>query len=138
MNELINVILSFRNSPYSSIKAFVFDHIEWPLNPCFFELTGHSFSGVFNTLSDETSEFIANLRLQDSIRWLMTVAPDFFPGSNFEIDLLPAEDGENNLLALRVYSSFSAMEFRERRHRICEAMLAAKHTILYDVISIFQ
>jgi hypothetical protein len=62
----------------------------------------------------------------------------FFPGADFEIELLPAEDGEENMLALRIYGSLSASEFRERRHAMCRAMIEADHRRLYEIISMFQ
>jgi len=137
IDELSNIILCFRNAHRYS-GSFVFDRIDWSYNLYISKITTSSVSSISHPISDETNEFLKNQSLQSSITWLMMVASHFFPGANFEIDLLPDEDEENPILALRVYSSFDSNEFRERRHKICQAMLSARHNRLYDVLSIFQ
>ena len=90
------------------------------------------------SLDEETVEFVRQHGLQVGIAWLQEALSDFFPGMDFEIAVLPAEDGEESMLALRIYGSLSALEFRERRHAMCEVMRAAGHNNLYGIISIFQ
>lgn len=89
-------------------------------------------------LDEETRQFIEQRHLHFEMLWLQTVVSDFFPGTDFEIELLPAEDEEEALIALRVYGSLSTSDFRKRRHGICQAMIEAGHERLFEVISIFQ
>ncbi len=126
-----NIILNFNSN-------VDWQRLEWPLKHLLSELTGFDLAPAFNKLDEETAEFVVERGLTDSVAWLQASTPRFFDGTDFEIDLLPAEDGEENLLALKVYGAFSSSEFRNRRHRICEAMLAGNHRTLYEVISIFQ
>lgn len=104
----------------------------------FFKDTENLVFPAHNILDDDTKGFIENHQLFASIGWLQTAIPDFFPGSDFEIELLPADEEDENLLALRVYCSLSNSVFREKRHAICKAMLDAGHENLFRVISIFQ
>ena len=90
------------------------------------------------TVNEETEEYVEQFSLREGVNWLRRAVPKYFPAADFEIDLLPAEEGEENMLALRVYSSLSASEFREKRHLVCKAMLDADYKNLYNVISIFQ
>lgn len=93
----------------------------------------------FDVISDSTFEFILDHKLLEGVIWLHNVTPDFFPGSHFQIDILPTEDeSDEELLALKVFGSFDTKEFRERRRRIVQAMIAANQNALYSVISIFQ
>lgn len=89
-----------------------------------------------------TSQFVNSHGLVKSVSWLHFVASIIFPGANYEITMLPSEDegeGEGEtLLALKVYGNLSVSEFRRRRHRICDLMLAAGHNRLYDMIGVFQ
>ena len=89
-------------------------------------------------LNGETEEFIEKYQLRNGINWLQTAIKDFFPDADYEIEILASEDGEENMLALRVYGSLSASEFREQRHAICKAMISAGHKNIFEVISIFQ
>lgn len=102
------------------------------------ELTGPDPTPALIKLDEETVQFIVERDLTAGVAWLQTAALRFFDGTDFEINLLPTEDGEENLLALKVYGAFSSSEFRGRMHRICEAMLAANHRRLYEFIGIFQ
>ena len=101
-------------------------------------ITDNDFSSSFNKLDTETEIFISNNDLLASLRWLQAAASQYFCGADFEISLLPAEQGEEDLLAFKVFGSFSVSEFRKQRHLLCEAMLAAGHKTLYKIISIFQ
>jgi hypothetical protein len=90
-------------------------------------------------MSDTALAFAVSHDLLESLRWLKTAVPQFFVGADFEIDLLQAqEDDEDDMISLRVYAAFEMSEFRENRHRICRAMLDAGHKSLSEVISIFQ
>ncbi len=131
-------LVQAKNITQRTIKSFQFGRLEWPLKHARFEFTDFDLAPAFNKLDEETAQFVVDHDLATGVAWLQTVTPRFFGGADFEIDLLPAEDGEGNLLALKVYGAFNSSEFRKRRHRICEEMLAAKHRGLYEVISIFQ
>ena len=89
-------------------------------------------------METEATALVRARELQEEVRWLRQAAPEFFSGAEFEIEPLPAEDGEESLLALRVYGSFPAAEFRERAHRLCTAMIEAGQRSLYEAVSIFQ
>jgi len=91
-----------------------------------------------NILDDDTKIFIEHRQLSADMGWLQTAVSCFFPGTDFELELLPADEEEENLLALRVYCSLSSSDFRKKRHAICKAMLEAGHENLFRVISIFQ
>jgi hypothetical protein len=112
--------------------------VEWPAENSWHGFSDRTYVHVVAIVDDNVVEFIAGNRLTNSIIWLQTVAPIIFESADFEIDVLPAEEAEQPLLALRVYASYSVSQFRTRRHRLCEAMLAAGHRDLYDVISVFQ
>ena len=112
--------------------------IEWPSETNLVRSTEIDFSAAFNVIDDETEAYIQRLQLRDAVAWLQDRVLAFFPGTEYEIGVLPAEDGEDAMLALRVYGAMSAAEFREKRHAICQAMLDAGHRGLYEVISIFQ
>ena len=102
------------------------------------ERTDSAPTPAFKQLDEETMQFLIERDLTAGVAWLQTATPRFFDGTDFEINLLLTEDGEENLLALKVYGAFSSSEFRGRMHRICEAMLAANHRRLYEFIGIFQ
>jgi hypothetical protein len=138
LNEVKDIILNFRSVVPCSMKAYIPARIEWSLKPISLEMTKFDLGASFNPLTEEAIDFILEHRLQEGVTWLQTAAPKFFPGANFEIDILPSEDDESNLIALRVYSSFPVREFRKRRHLICEAMLEAGYKHLYEMIIIFQ
>lgn len=91
-----------------------------------------------NMFTDETARFIVNHNLEASIAWLRTIIPLYFDGSNYEIDLLPSEEGKDNLLSLKIYNDYTALEFRERRHGISKAILDAGYRDLFIIICIFQ
>ena len=113
--------------------------IEWPILAQLLDDTGTEISPACNQLNEETIEFIEERHLREGVDWLQIAIPYFFPGADFEIELLPAEDdGEENMLAVRVYGSLSASEFRRRRHAMCKALIEAGHRRLYEIISIFQ
>ncbi|MEE9614378.1 MAG: hypothetical protein V3W31_05415 [Thermodesulfobacteriota bacterium] len=112
--------------------------VDWSDAVHFFKATKAAAFSVSNTLNEETMEFIEQRHLQEGVTWLQTVVPDFFPCVDFEIELLPAEDGEENMLVLEVHGSLSTLEFREKRYALCEAMIQAGHRNVYEVISIFQ
>jgi len=92
---------------------------------------------VFN-ISENTAEFVKKCGLHDSVAWLLSAASNFFPKADFEIDLIPEENEEESMLALRIYGSLSASEFRKLRHDLCKAMVEAGHRKLYEIIGIFQ
>ncbi|NQT21323.1 MAG: hypothetical protein HQ592_16575 [Planctomycetes bacterium] len=138
LNGMKDVILSSRNAPRRPGKACVSVRIEWPQRIFHLEATEFDLGPAFAPLTEATADFIRQRELQQSIVWLQTAAPGFFPGASFEIDLLPAEDPDNDLLALRVYSSFDTADFRKRRHHLSEAMLEADHKALYEILSVFQ
>ena len=93
---------------------------------------------TFAQLNEDTARFVVDRGLTEGIAWLQVTTPRFFNEATFEIEALPREDGEEGLLALRVFGSYSVSEFCEHRHRFCEAMLRAEHRRLYEVLSIFQ
>jgi hypothetical protein len=112
--------------------------IEWSTSRIDLEFTDLEVTSAFKPLTEETAKFLLERDLQESAIWLQITAPKFFEGASLEIDLLPAEDGEDSLLALRVYGSIGATEFRNRRQALCTVMLETGHRQLYEVISIFQ
>ena len=113
-------------------------YITWPIERKFIELTENDIGPTCNEPDEETIEFIKTQNLLESISWLQTTTPRFFPSTDFEIELLPAEDKEEPMLALRIYGAIPVKEFRNKRHAICDAMLEAGHKKLYSIISIFQ
>jgi hypothetical protein len=133
-----DLILNFNGGRQRGAKHLPLRRLEWPLKHEIPEPTGFELVPVFNKLDEDTAQHVAERDLTASVAWLQAVTPRFFDGADFEIELLPAEDGEESLLALKVYGAFDPSEFRRRRHRICEAMLAADHRGLHEVISIFQ
>jgi len=102
------------------------------------EPTSPEVGSAFGRPSEKVSEFIEGESLHDAAAWLIANAQRFFPGASFELDVLDHEEGEDALLALRIQSDFATRDFRERRHRICDAMLAAGFRRLHQLISIFQ
>jgi len=133
-----NIIVSFNAVIQRKTEPFAPRRLEWPLVHWLFQPTGSDLAPAFNKLDEETAHFVDERGLTDAVAWLRTATPHFFSGADFEVDLLPAEEGEDNLLGLRVFGAFDSSEFRERRHGLCKAMLAAGHRTLYDVISVFQ
>ncbi len=93
---------------------------------------------LLDTIDDDTANFVDEHGLQSAVAWLQSETPRFFDGADFEIAVLSAEKGEKNLLALKVYARFEAADFRDRRHRLCAALLAADHRALYELIAVFQ
>ena len=133
-----NIILSFNAAGQQAIGSFQSRRLQWPRRHSVSDATDCEFAPVFNKLNEETAQFIVERDLTVAVVWLQTIAPRFFGGADFEIRILPAEDGEDNLLALKVYGAFSSSEFRRRRRQICETILNAGHEALYSVISVFQ
>ena len=138
LNQLKNTFSSLNRVVHGRGNPGLSRRSEGLLMNLLFQFTKSEFAPVFNGLEDETAEFVKERGLIESVAWLQTATPRFFGGANFEIDLLPAVDGEDNLLALNVYGAFDAAQFRDRRHRICGAMLEAGHNGLHEVISISQ
>lgn len=141
--EARNIILNHSSGDSSALGSLasmfsVRPEMEWPIVTRLLEVTENEIFPACNKLSEETIKFIEQRRLREGVAWLKIATPDFFPGTDFEIELLPAEVGEENMLALRMYGSLSASEFRERRHAMCGAMIEADHRRLYEIISIFQ
>jgi len=89
-------------------------------------------------VEERAADFVDREALHEAIVWLLANMAQFFPGASFQLDVLDSDEGEEALLAVRTYGDFSAKSFRERRHRMCEAILAAGFTRLHQVISIFQ
>ena len=133
-----NIILNFNRVTQRMAKPFQPRRLEWPLRHTLFDLTDFDLAPAFNKLDEETAQFVVEHDLVDGVAWLQATTPRFFDGADFEIELLPADDEEDNLLSLKVYGWFNSSEFRKRRHGMCEAMLLADHRSLYEVISIFQ
>lgn len=123
-------------NPYSNIHLPLQSQ-ELYSNPSWY-LTHSDLVPIINRFDSETEQFITEHELSSSIVWLEMMASDIFDRADIEIKLLPVDDGEESLLALKVYGDFSFSEFRERRHQICELMLSDNHNDLYDSISIFQ
>ena len=104
----------------------------------FFEHSNNDFYPAFYPLEKEAEEFLSEKNLEESIKWLKNVTHDYFPGSNLKIELLPGEENEDDLLSLEVHGSFPVREFRERSHRLCNAMIEAGHRSLYLLLGIYQ
>jgi hypothetical protein len=141
--EVRNIILNHSSGYFSALGSLasmfsIRPEMEWSIMTRLLEVTENEIFPACNKLSEETMEFIEQRRLREGVAWLKIATPYFFPGTDFEIELLPAEDGEENMLALRIYGSLSVSEFRERRHAMCKAMTEADHRRLYEIISIFQ
>ena len=139
--NLANAIQIVRRSAEATLPrgdVLFLKQIEWPSTTDLVRRTEIDFSVALNVLDDETEVYIQRLELRNAVAWLQSSVSAFFPGTEYEIGVLPAEDGEDAMLALRVYGAMSAPDFREKRHAICRAMLDAGHRGLYDVISIFQ
>jgi len=111
--------------------------IDWSIVARILKDTGTRVSPTFNELNGETLEFVKRHSLQEGINWLQTAIPTFFPGADFEIEIIPGEE-EEDILGVRVYGSLSTPVFREIRHALCKAMKQAGHRKLYEVVSIFQ
>ena len=112
-------------------------HREWPV----IYVSTHTSADItpaYGTLDEATQAFVRENGLNESVRWLQSVTPEFFDGAEFEIEALPADEGESEALALRVFGCFSPAEFRERRGNMCRAMLEAGHRTLYKAVGIFQ
>ncbi|MFQ5736896.1 MAG: hypothetical protein ACE5GY_08555 [Thermodesulfobacteriota bacterium] len=101
----------------------------------------HIEPGASLTLTEinaETEEFIREHSLDKGVEWIKTNAPVFFPNADFEIEVLPADEGEDNILALTVYDTLPVPEFRKKTHAICEAMVTAGYKDIYEIIGIVQ
>jgi hypothetical protein len=138
LNQAKNLIVSFNSGPRQLTSIFQCQVLEWPLDYGLFQQTALDLGPTFNKLDEETAQFITEQQLSLAVAWLQTATPRFFDAANFEIDILRADHKEDTMLALKVYSWVNAREFRERRHRICRAMLDAGHRGLYQALSIFQ
>ncbi len=136
--EAKNIILNFNAGRQRMAKPFTLRRLEWPLRYALLDLTDLDLAPVFNKLDEETAQFVVEHDLASGVAWVQAAMPRFFDGADFEIELLPADDEEDNLLGLKVYGWFNSSEFRKRRHAMCEAMLLADHRSFYEVISIFQ
>jgi len=133
-----NLILNFNVVIQGAPRSSQPQRLEWPLKHALLDLTDFDLAPVLNRLDEETAQFIVDHDLAGGAAWLQSAAPCFFEGADFEVCLLPAEDGETGLLALKVHGAFTSSEFRKRRQRLCRAMLAADHRKLYEAISVFQ
>ena len=112
--------------------------IDWPEELARLKATGLDLKPSFAPMAEDTLKFVSQADLREGIVWLQSTAPHYFPNAGFQVDVFVAEEGEESMLSLEVYASFPPDEFRERRHRLCEAMLDAGHRRLYMTISIFQ
>lgn len=112
--------------------------VEWPNGVDLVKGTATDFVAAFSVLDAETQAYVQRLQFGNAIAWLRVAVSKVFPGNEYEISVLPADDGEEAMLAVRVYGAMPAAEFREKRHALCQAMLNAGHRGLYEVVSIFQ
>ena len=112
--------------------------VEWPATVEFLDLTWNDKLNASGRLDEQTAEFVDDLGVRDGVAWMRSAVGEFFPGADFEIEALPGDEGEQAMLALRIYGSFSSFDFRERRHAFCEGMLLLGHTVLHQVTSVFQ
>lgn len=119
------------------ISSMVASH-EWPSSTE--PISQKELDAVSNLkkLDQDTIEFIGNKNLWEAITWLQKSMNRFFPDYEYEIELMPRDIEEDNMIGLRIFGSLSSTEFRDRRHKICEEMLKADHKDLYDIIGIFQ
>jgi hypothetical protein len=133
-----NIILGSSIAQYRGTDFPQPGQFKWPLKFNSYEFTKLDIAPTFSKLNDETKQFVATNKLGESVMWLQSVTPGFFGGATFEIEVLPMQEDDAPLLALRVFGSFDAIEFRKRRHQLCESMLREGHKNLHDVISVFQ
>ena len=75
---------------------------------------------------------------EESLIWLKRVIPQFFPDTEFEIDTIPTEENDKDMLTVKIYGNLAPKEFREQRHALCNAMREAGYHKLYEVMNIFQ
>lgn len=142
--EAKNIILRSSTTLHSSIEQYRDSDIskprrlEWPLKFSSDKFTKLDIAPSFSKPNDETKQFVSENKLGEAVMWLQSATPGFFSGATFEIEVLPMQEDDSPLLALRIFSSFDAIEFRGRRHQLCESMLQDGHKNLYDVISVFQ
>jgi hypothetical protein len=136
MNDIRDSILRFANVQQQG--PITTPAIRWPSRAFAYQYTSLDPRVDFGRLTEEAKDYIAQQNLLESALWLQVAAPAFFNGAVFEIDLLPADPGESDVLALRVYGSFDASDFRDLRHDLCRAMIEAGHSRLHSIISIFQ
>ncbi|MBI5723201.1 MAG: hypothetical protein HZA50_04525 [Planctomycetes bacterium] len=134
--EANRIILYFNSMAQSQHKLFLSGRLEWLMDEV--QPTDFRLMPPCNKLDEKTVQFVKNHDLSYSVSWLQTATPVFFNGAGFEIDMLPEENEDESLLAIRVFSNFNATEFRDRRHRFCESMLQAGHTRLHELSCIFQ
>lgn len=133
-----NTILNF-NTFLRRIGSFEQpERIEWPLNLPPVDRTSFEPALAFSRLDEKTAEFIRDRDLLAGVAWLQMAASHYFDGADFAIELLPAEEAEESLLALKVFGAFDPPSFRQRRRAMCEEMLRAGHKALYEIISVFQ
>jgi len=138
LNQIEGKVIGFRAMMHGKTYEQSPVSLDWPIKTTPVQATETDLAPPFCEIDEEISIFINEHSLGASIAWLRVVAPDVFDDARFEIELLPAEDGEENLLAFRVYGSFASSDFRERRHRLCEMMRNANHRELSDIICISQ
>ncbi|NQT18739.1 MAG: hypothetical protein HQ592_03475 [Planctomycetes bacterium] len=129
--------LNFVDATDRSRQSWGPKEIEWSVDTSCFEVTEPDHGHTFNPLSERTSRFVLARGLRESVEWLRTEAPKFFPDACFEMDLQRGEDEEDDLLALTVHSSFDPMDFRKRRHQLSDAM-EVDHNGLHEVLGVFQ
>ena len=112
--------------------------VEWLPGSMELQLTEMDFTPVFGGIDKDVITFAEDKGLTQSLIWLHMEIPHFFPDSEFEFGVIPGEEGEDPMLAVKIYGNLRTMEFRTHRDAMCEAMLEAGHEDLYQVVSIFQ
>jgi hypothetical protein len=137
LDQVKKIIFNFNNRLKSTQNQLPYQHLGWPLLQDATSPTDINISPSIK-LDDAAIQFINERELTEGVLWLQEVAPKYYEGSDFEINALQNEDGDDNMLALKVYGAFSVADFRRIRHSICAEMLAVGYKTLYDVISIFQ
>jgi len=89
-------------------------------------------------LSEDVFHFLRQRDLSRTIAWFLMQAVERFPGAGIELGVSRGEDEEQQLLSVKVYSSFSMDDFQSRRRALALAVRQSEHSALGKVLSVFQ
>jgi hypothetical protein len=111
------------------------------ITPCMYKTRTPEQCDPFEfVVTEETKQYIVTNKLTKSISWLCSNIPTYFGDVTFDIEhfSLDDEDGDIDMLALKIYGSFATSDFRSRRQQLCRDLRNKGYRKLDKYLTIFQ
>lgn len=94
--------------------------------------------GASGVKDEATQEFVRLKGLDTSVRWACSNLPMYFDSTDFEVELLPADEDGFSQLAFTIQTQAPNETFREHKRGFYRAMRQAGHLGLYEIACILR